>query len=107
MRLTAFLWMFVLALLAFAIWALSPVYAETTACGHPVADVGVYALIAECTVDLTTCRRQPARRFEDFDGCRRYVAEVAAAEPTYDGLPLIMGRCMSWSPPIDWRRPSR
>ena len=103
MKATALMWALALALAAFAAWVLSPVYA--LASDHPVADVGIYMVASVCSRDLLHCFRVPVQRFDDFGACRQGLAGLTkAATPM---RPVVTGRCVSWSPPFDYRRPSK
>lgn len=62
--------------------------------------VGVYALVVECTADALICIAHPAVRFGDHAACEQHIEDIKHTPPR---LPLVMGKCVSWSPPWNWR----
>ena len=91
----------VLAIIAVFLFTPSPARSQTV-------DVGVYAVASACSPDWLHCTALQITRHPDFVSCEARMRELRS--PCYQrryyisGRPVIMGRCRSWSPPVDWRQ---
>jgi len=73
--------------------------------------VHYFTIMFACTESRLDCVRLPADEFGTYDLCAARIQEIKENQDLYGipGHPLVMGKCVSWSPPFsntnfrDWK----
>lgn len=98
--------LFVAFLLFMAITAAQPSWGAEQQAKHG-GRVHYYTIIFACTENRLNCVRLPTDEFSTYDLCDARIQEIKENQDLY-GVPwhpLVMGKCVSWSPPFG--NPSR
>lgn len=85
-------------LLVLAVVAAQPSWGK-----HPESRVHCYMIAFACDESRLDCIQLLTEEFDNYDKCWAHLTEIRNNQDRYAILnhPLVLGKCISWSPPLD------